>query len=910
MKPAARQGSTVGGEVSAADRTLPLFEPVCRFPGCAATHDPAYPMCWTHFRRVPDAVRSQYWDLKHSKPDSPTMPILVARMVVLAKAPPPLPVAPGRTSVPSPKPPEKPAPQRIQLPIRPKSDYDPRAHGALCDKCPCKNRVVVPPTPVAAHVGPPAGAIVGMAPGWEEQRQRRSFVGISGKKLDRILEKNRLDRKTFHVTNAALCLPEKDEHFHDAYKCCKPRLDAELKALPHQTPIIPLGTAAFHSAFGRKIPITQARGFIWRHKDGRTFLPTVHPSYVLRDAVQSPLWNIDWNRIGRFIRGKVAPIEPKSWIVPKTASELLKALSLFKHDTWVACDIETTKDKPTRCDLLCVGISNGRSTVVVPWDTKFKVYLAAFFKDRSVVGHNFIAFDSIVLERYGIKVKKIEDTLIAHHAYASHFRQGMDHVASVYLDVPPWKVQYGLRGTDEKGQPKGNLSNDELYLYNAYDAYIQAWMYVKMKKDIDANRKLVEHDHAVADVCREMTIHGVWVDEKRRKEIADALRAKIDRLFLHMKEMCGHDFAPTKPSDLRKIFFDEFKAPVLERTPKKQEPSTGKATLREFALKVDRPHGKFAADLIKWRLCCKVLKTHVEGLRVEKDGRVHAGWKSFATPTGRLGVNSPNLNNMKREDNRFEGEPEYRIREIYAAPPGKRFVGFDFSQIEPNMSAYLSGDPEFIAAVDTGDIHTAIARIIFGENTPELKDSKTAKTAGKWMRSISKSCGLAVSYGAGEETLYQTLRSDGADIKFSRVVAMLSTLRRRFKVYFDYVDQNIAYCRKHGHIIAGFLSGRKRWLGHAPEPQKISNTPCQGGAADVMNHRMIELRKYFNDKYGRGVVKMVAQVYDSIIFECAPNLVEEVKTAIKAILSKPFLINGRSFTPLFELKDGERWSEV
>jgi DNA polymerase I-like protein with 3'-5' exonuclease and polymerase domains len=73
---------------------------------------------------------------------------------------------------------------------------------------------------------------------------------------------------------------------------------------------------------------------------------------------------------------------------------------------------------------------------------------------------------------------------------------------------------------------------------------------------------------------------------------------------------------------------------------------------------------------------------------------------------------------------------------------------------------------------------------------------------------------------------------------------------------------------------------------------------------------MIELRKYFNDKYGRGVVKMVAQVYDSIIFECAPNLVEEVKTAIKTILSKPFLINGRSFTPLFELKDGERWSEV
>lgn len=869
-------------------------------------------MCWDHFKLVPDAIRSQYWDLYQNKPDSPALGILIARMAALAKAPVPLPVVPSRTPEPQ-KPPEKVvalAPRRIQLPIRPKSDYDPRAHGALCDKCPCNGRVVVPPTPVAVHVGPPAGAIVGMAPGWEEQRQRKPFVGISGKKLDRILEKNRLDRKDFHITNAALCLPEKEEHFHDAYKCCKPRLEAELQALPKQTPVIPLGAAALQSAFGRKMPITQARGFVWTHKDGRTFLPTLHPSYVLRDAVQSPLWNIDWNRIGRYIRGELKTCEPPSWIIPKTAAELVKALTLFKYDKWVAADIETTKDTPTRCQLLCVGISNGKSTVVVPWESAYKVYLADFFRDRTVVGHNFIAFDSIVLERYGIIVKKIEDTIIAHHAYASHFRQGMDHVASVYLDVPPWKVQYGLRGTDEKGRPKNNLSNDELYKYNGYDAYIQAHMYIRMLKDIDANRALYEHDSEVGDSCREMTIHGMWIDEPRRKEVADALRAKINTLFDRMKKTCGHDFAPTKPRELRKIFFEEFGAPVLERTPKKQEPSTGKNTLQEFALKVDRPHGLFAADLIQWRLCCKVLKTHVEGLPIEKDGRVHAGWKSFATPTGRLGVRKPNLNNMKREDNRFKGEPEYRIREFFAAPPGHKFVGFDFSQIEPHMSAYQSGDPAFIAAVSTGDIHTAIARILFGENHPDLVDSKTAKSKGKAMRQIAKSVGLAVSYLAGEETLYQTLRRDGFDIKFSRVVTMLEALKRRFKVYFDYVDRNIAFCRKHGYIIAGFHTKRKRWLGHAPEPQKIGNTPCQGGAADVMNNRMIALRKHFNTKYRKGVVKMVAQVYDSIIFEVPDKMVSAVENDIKLVLSKPWNINGYNVVLPFELKSGDRVSEV
>jgi uracil-DNA glycosylase family 4 len=915
---------------SAAARTLPLFkeEPpkapklVCRYPGCKAERGEQYTMCWDHWRLVPDAVRSQYWDLRQNKPDSPALMILAARTVALAKAPAPVPIAPPPPPPPPRPPPVVPgrtpepakvvplAPRRISLPIRPKSDYDPRAHGALCDECPCRGRVVVPPTPVAPHVGPPAGVIVGMAPGWEEQRQRKSFVGISGKKLDRALEKNGLKRDVFHITNASLCMPEKEEQFSQAYKCCKPRLENELQQLPKATPVITLGAPAFASSFGRKMPITQARGFVWTHKDGRVFLPTVHPAYVLRDAVQSPLWNIDWNRIARYIRGDLTTVEPPSWIVPKTVSELLKALVPFKNAKWVSCDIETTKDTATRCELLCVGISDGKHTVVVPWEKAFKPYLANFFKGRTVVGHNFILFDSIVHERYEIPVGRIEDTIIAHHAYASHFRQGMDHVASVYLDVPPWKVQYGLRGTDEKGQPKSNLSNEELYKYNAYDAYIQAHMFVKMQKDIAANRALYEHDLEVADACREMTMLGVWVDEPRRKEIAQALHAKIDRLFARMKETCGHDFSPTKTVDLRKIFFEEFGARVIERTPKKGEPSTGKNTLQAFALELDKPYGRFAADLIQWRLCCKVLKTHVEGLPIEEDGRVHAGWKSFATPTGRVGVRKPNLNNMKREDKRFKGEPEYRIREIYAAPPGTQFVGFDFSQIEPHMSAYLSGDPAFIEAVGTGDIHTAIARIIFGENEPKLKDSKTAKTEGGFMRQIAKSCGLAVNYLAGEETLFETLRKDGFNVKFSQVVTMLSVLKRKFKGYFDFVDRNIAFCRKHGYIIAGFATGRKRWLGHAPEPQKIGNTPCQGGAADVMNFRMIEMRKHFNKKHGRGVVKMVMQVYDSIIFEVPDALVESVKEDIKMILGTPWVINGRSVKLPFELKSGVRLSEV
>lgn len=772
MKPGVRQSSTVGA--SAAARTLPLFPEdcrKCRASGCAGDKQPEFPVCSAHWGALPEELRRSYWRLRPA--GGAPFDALVAKAIALAEGRPDPPVEPCRAPVPAPNLSSALVPSKlpkIVLPPRRLQTYDPVAHGALCDQCPAKGRTVVPPTPAwdDDKISMPIGAIVGMEPGWEEQRQGKPFVGMSGKKLDNVLKKNGLNRDGFHITNAALCMAEKEDHRAAAFKCCKPRLERELQELPKQTPVITLGSPAFRSAFGRKVAITQARGFVWKHKDGRTFLPTVHPSFVLRDAVQAPLWNLDWRRIAKYIAGTLNVLEPKDWIVPRTAPELMKALALFKHDKWVAVDIETTKASPTMCELLCVGVSNGVHTVVIPWLSIFRNQLNQFLSKRTAVGHNFIAFDSIVLARHGIHCGAIDDTLIAHHSYASHFRQALDHVASVYLDVRPWKIEYGLRGSDEKGQPKAALSEDELHMYNAYDCFYQAHMWLAMKKDVQANQSLYEHDKECAFAAREMTMNGVYVDETRRMEIANALHDKIDRLYVEMKNLAGWDFAPTKTVDIRKILFDEFKAPVLERTLKKGEPSTGKRTLQAFAVKYEKPYGKFSAALVKWRMCRKVLATHVEGLPVEKDGRVHAGWKSFATPTGRLGVRGPNLNNMKREDKRFAGEPEYRVRELYTPSPGNKFVGFDFAQIEPHMSAYLSGDPEFIAAVSTGDIHTAIARIIFGEDEPKLKDSATAKTEGKYFRQVSKSVGLAVSYLAGEETLFNTLQADGFQIKFSQ----------------------------------------------------------------------------------------------------------------------------------------------
>jgi len=795
----------------------------------------------------------------------------------------------------------------LRLPqLKPKTTYDPRAAGADCDNCPCNGSQVVPPILLEN----PKALIVGQEPGWEELRQGQPFVGPSGKKVNRVLEKFSLKRESFSITNAALCLPKKDEDKPKAWKCCEPRLQREIQALPSGVPVVTLGAPAFKSVMHKKLPIGQARGFVWE-KEGREVYATLHPAFVLRDAVQGPLWQRDWRRIAKRVHdGKLATLHPKIVKYPKTVAELKLALAPLQNEPWVSCDIETSKDSPTIAQLECVGISNLKYTVVIAWsDAKYGPILTKFFKGKKVVFHNGFAFDTIVLPRFGvhIDVRSVEDSLIAHHAYASHFRQGMDHLCSVYLDVIPWKVMLGLRGTDEKGRPK-NLGEEELLRYNAYDNYYEAHLWEAMRQDVANNQSLYEHDKRLAQICRDMTINGVWIDQERRDDLSKQIHAKIDRLYAEMKALAGRDFSPTKPADIRQILFEQFGAPVLERTEKQGLPSTGKHTLTEFALKKDTPYGQFAKALTTHRMCKKIVATHVDKLPIEADGRVHPGWKSFATPTGRLGVKNPNMNNTKRPDPRYAGEPEYRIREIFCAEPGNELIAFDLEQVEPRIAAYISGCIEFIEAVETGDIHTAIARILFGD-IPELKDSKTAKTVGKHLRQISKVTGLALNYMAGAEKLWETLRADGVAISFQRVQVMLDKLHKRFRTYFRFVETNLDNCRKTGCVVAGFMSGRKRWLGHAPEPQKIANTPIQGGAADALNYRWIEMFDTFAKRWGK-LVKFVAQVYDSVVVECPKRLTAEVAAAMKAIMDKPYLVGGRTMQLPIELKSGQRLSDV
>ena len=134
--------------------------------------------------------------------------------------------------------------------------------------------------------------IIGEAPGTEEDRQGKPFVGRSGQLLDQILQSVKIDpEQDVFITNAVFRLPPGD----DGKPLRKPTTDEIIYYKPYLLEIIRLvdplvmlltGNVATESLL-EKTGITKLRGqwFPWQ---GRWAMPIFHPAYLLRNPSREP----------------------------------------------------------------------------------------------------------------------------------------------------------------------------------------------------------------------------------------------------------------------------------------------------------------------------------------------------------------------------------------------------------------------------------------------------------------------------------------------------------------------------------------------------------------------------------------------------------------------------------------------
>lgn len=123
---------------------------------------------------------------------------------------------------------------------------------------------------------------VGEAPGEEEDRQGRPFVGRAGKLLDQMIERIGLRRKEVFICNVLKCRPPNNRDPEPAEaELCKEWLFAQLELIRPRL-ICTLGKHAYNTLLGVDARITRIRGMLTSYK-GTKLLPTYHPSYLLRN---------------------------------------------------------------------------------------------------------------------------------------------------------------------------------------------------------------------------------------------------------------------------------------------------------------------------------------------------------------------------------------------------------------------------------------------------------------------------------------------------------------------------------------------------------------------------------------------------------------------------------------------------
>ncbi len=124
--------------------------------------------------------------------------------------------------------------------------------------------------------------VVGEAPGAEEDRQGRPFVGRAGQFLDRLLLSVGFPRESVYICNVLKCRPPGNRDPEpDEVEACSAYLYRQVELVAPKA-ILAVGTFSAQTLLGSRDPISRLRGRVHRFR-GIDLVPTYHPAALLRN---------------------------------------------------------------------------------------------------------------------------------------------------------------------------------------------------------------------------------------------------------------------------------------------------------------------------------------------------------------------------------------------------------------------------------------------------------------------------------------------------------------------------------------------------------------------------------------------------------------------------------------------------
>ena len=472
-------------------------------------------------------------------------------------------------------------------------------------------------------------------------------------------------------------------------------------------------------------------------------------------------------------------------------------------------------------------------------------------------------YDLHVLRRHGIAVAGYaDDTMLESFVLNSgSSRHDMDSLAKRHLGYDTIKYEE-VAGKGSKAIAFSQVAIDDATRYAAEDADITLRLHRVLAPKLAAEPRLEgvyrDIEMPLVPVLERIEANGVRIDgDELRRQSADLGRRMLSAQQ-KATELAGRTFNLDSPKQLCALLFEELKLPVMVKTPSGQ-PSTNEEALAAIADLHELPR-----VILDYRGLAKLRSTYTDKLpeMVNPDtGRVHTSYHQAGAATGRLSSSDPNLQNIpiRTEDGR-------RIRKAFVAPPGRKIIACDYSQIELRIMAHLSEDDGLLRAFESGvDIHRATAAEVFGRTLEEVtgNERRAAKAINFGLMYGMSAFGLARQLGIGRGEA-----QDYIALYFSRYPGVR-----------DFMERTRQQAREQGYVET--VSGRRLYLDYinkgtqgqrAGAERAAINAPMQGTAADIIKRAMTAIDHWLAEQGGRAL--MVLQVHDELVFEADAGFVD------------------------------------
>ena len=356
-------------------------------------------------------------------------------------------------------------------------------------------------------------------------------------------------------------------------------------------------------------------------------------------------------------------------------------------------------------------------------------------------------------------------------------------------------------------------------VYNGLDCCVTLDVYDGLRPQLDnITAATYNFSKALQAPTLEMKIRGVLVDQARKAavvdeyyEIMERVEANLLRIVYEGVGMANFNYRSTK--DLATLFYDELGISPIRKSGRPTVDRGAREKLEIYPV---------AEQLVKHINLLTELGDKISVLKtaIDDDGRIRTSYNIAGTSTGRFSSSisefgtGGNLQNV-----------EESLRSIFIADSGYKFCKADAKSGESfcvgAIEWNLFKDGRYLDACESGDPHTAVARIMWPnlEWTGNLKLDKSIAETPYYRhytyRFMCKKLGHGSNYGGKPQTLAEQAKVE------------LDLVRQFQPKYFEafpahqrwqaHVDETL---RKKGYLIS--LMNRKRWFfGRRSDPSTL-----------------------------------------------------------------------------------------